>query len=177
MMSFSRDFSKFDFQFYRSLIQSTHIGAKHHFLSINSSLKWNINTETKEFFLILSKSHCFKITQNVAFAFWHFGIFTNFCPIKIEVSGYTVWPQASGFQKLAKMDHFWHFKLTFVYSKCKRSSLRSQCWMLNETFSVIFNHRAKLAIFGTKVVLLPQCVTYSRNRLEYRKMSQFFDRR
>ena len=25
--------------------------------------------------------------------------------------------------------HFWHFWLTFVYSKCKRSSLRSQCWM------------------------------------------------
>ena len=24
-----------------------------------------------------------------------------------------------------RIDHFWHF----VYSKCKRSSLRSQCWM------------------------------------------------
>ena len=23
--------------------------------------------------------------------------------------GNTVWPQASAFQKLAKMDHFWHF--------------------------------------------------------------------
>ena len=33
------------------------------------------------------------------------------------------------FKKLAKMDHFWHFFLTFVHSKCKRSSLRSQCWM------------------------------------------------
>ena len=27
------------------------------------------------------------------------------------------------------MDHFWHFSWTFVHSKCKRSSLRSQCWM------------------------------------------------
>ena len=35
--------------------------------------------------------------------------FTNFCPIKVDLSGNTVWPQASGFQKLAKMDHFWHF--------------------------------------------------------------------
>ena len=34
---------------------------------------------------------------------------TNICPIKTELSGNTVWPQASGFQKLAKMDHFWHF--------------------------------------------------------------------
>ena len=34
---------------------------------------------------------------------------TNFCPNKIDLSGNTVWPQASGFQKIAKMDHFWHF--------------------------------------------------------------------
>ena len=54
---------------------------------------------------------------------------TNFCPNKTDMSGNTVWPQASGYQKLAKMDHFWHFWLTFVHSKCKRSSLRSQCWM------------------------------------------------
>ena len=30
---------------------------------------------------------------------------TNFCPIKTDLSGNTVWPQASGFQKVAKMDH------------------------------------------------------------------------
>ena len=40
-----------------------------------------------------------KITQNVAF-------FTNFCPIRIDLSGNTVWPQALGFQKLTKMDNF-----------------------------------------------------------------------
>ena len=43
---------------------------------------------------------------------WIFSILafsTNFCPIKTDLSGNTVWPQASGFQKLAKMDHFWHF--------------------------------------------------------------------
>ena len=48
---------------------------------------------------------------------------TNFCPIKIDLSGNTV---DFKLQKLAKMDHFW---LTFVHSKCKCSSLRSQCWM------------------------------------------------
>ena len=53
----------------------------------------------------------------------------NFCPIKTDLSGNTVWPQASGFQKLAKTDQFLHFWLTFVHSKCKRSSLLSQCWM------------------------------------------------
>ena len=36
--------------------------------------------------------------------------FNNFCPIKSDLSGNTVWPQALGFQKLAKIDHFWHFK-------------------------------------------------------------------
>ena len=34
---------------------------------------------------------------------------TNFCPIKTDMSGNTVGPQASGFQKLPKMDLFWHF--------------------------------------------------------------------
>ena len=33
------------------------------------------------------------------------------------------------FQKITKIDHFWQFWWTFLHSKCKRSSLRSQCWM------------------------------------------------
>ena len=41
--------------------------------------------------------------------FWILAFSTNFCPIKTDLSGNTVWPQASDFQKLAKMDHFWHF--------------------------------------------------------------------
>ena len=41
--------------------------------------------------------------------FFSFGISTTFCPIKTDLSGNTIWPQASGFQKLAKMDNFWHF--------------------------------------------------------------------
>ena len=31
---------------------------------------------------------------------------TNFCPIKSDLSGNTVWPQASDFQKIAKTDLF-----------------------------------------------------------------------
>ena len=55
-------------------------------------------------------SHCLKITQNVAIEFLNFGIFPpKICPIKTDLSGNTVWLQASGFQKLSKMDHFWHF--------------------------------------------------------------------
>ena len=41
--------------------------------------------------------------------FWILAFSTNFCPIKTDLSGNTVWPQALGFQKLAKMDHFRHF--------------------------------------------------------------------
>ena len=33
---------------------------------------------------------------------------------------------------------FWHFWWTYVYSKCKLCSLRSQCWM--RLFPVIFKH-------------------------------------
>ena len=36
-------------------------------------------------------------------------ILANFCPIKSDLSGNTVWPQASDFQKLPKMDNYWHF--------------------------------------------------------------------
>ena len=73
--------------------------------------------------ILKGAAHCLKITQNVALAFS-----TSFCPIKTDLSGNTVWPQASGFQKLAKMDHFWHFYLTLVHSKCNCSSLRLQFW-------------------------------------------------
>ena len=41
--------------------------------------------------------------------FWILAFSTNFCHIEIDRSGNTVWLQASGFQKLAKLDHFWHF--------------------------------------------------------------------
>ena len=45
--------------------------------------------------------------------FFSFGIFYQFCPIKTDLSGNALWPQASGFQKLGKMDHFWHFLIIF----------------------------------------------------------------
>ena len=54
--------------------------------------------------------------------------FINFCTIKIDLSGNTVWLQGPDFDKLAKIDYFWHFQWTFVRSKCKCSSLRSECW-------------------------------------------------
>ena len=38
---------------------------------------------------------------------------TYFWPIKTDLSGNSVWPQALGFQKLAKLDHFWHFLMNF----------------------------------------------------------------
>ena len=49
-----------------------------------------------------SRTHCLKITQNVEFKFLNMAISTNFCPIKTDLSGNTVWQQGSGFQKLAK---------------------------------------------------------------------------
>ena len=85
-------------------------------------------------------SQCFKITQSVVFEFWILAFSTNFGPIKTDLSGNTVWPQAADFQKLAKMDNFCHFWLTYVHSKRKRSLLRSQCWM--RPFPVIFKHHA-----------------------------------
>ena len=82
---------------------------------------------------------------------------TNFCPIKTDLSGNTVWPKASGFQKLAKIDHSWPFLLTFVHSKCKRSLLRSQCSMiLFLWFSNTVVSWCCLVLYGrAKIVCLP----------------------
>ena len=70
-----------------------------------------------------------KLLKMSHYTFWVLAFFTNFCSIESDLSGNTVWPQASGFEKLAKMDNFWHFQFTFVHSKWKRNSLRLQCWM------------------------------------------------
>ena len=67
------------------------------------------------------------------FQFWHFP--PIFRPNESDLSGNTVWPQVSAFQKPAKIDYFWHFQLIFVHSKCKRSS---QCKM--RLLWVIFKH-------------------------------------
>ena len=67
--------------------------------------------------LLMMRIHIvWKLFKNVASHFSYLGIFHQF------LSGNTVWP-------LAKIDHFLHFWLTFVHSKYRRSSLRSQCWM------------------------------------------------
>ena len=44
----------------------------------------------------------------------------------------------SHFPNFSKLNYFWHFWKTFVHLICKRSSLRSQCWM--RLFSLIFKH-------------------------------------
>ena len=63
-----------------------------------------------------------KTTQNVAFLIFHL---RHFSPIFVllKLSGNTVWPQASGSQKLAKIDHFW------LFNELLSTPLRSQCWM------------------------------------------------
>ena len=54
-------------------------------------------------------AQCLKMTQNVAFEFFNFDTFRHFLSPKSDLSGNTVWPQASVFQKLAKMAIFGFF--------------------------------------------------------------------
>ena len=58
---------------------------------------------------IRTKHSVWKSPKMSHLQFFNFGISTNFCPIKSDLSGFTVWPQASYFQKLAKIAHFWPF--------------------------------------------------------------------
>ena len=82
-------------------------------LSSNSTLIFS--TEEAE-------THCLKITQNVAFDIFNFGIIHHFFPIKSDLSGNTVC-KLQAFKDLTKLTIFG------IFHQCKRSSLRSQCWM------------------------------------------------
>ena len=76
---------------------------------------------TQKLFRPRTWAQCLKITQNVAFKRFSILPFsTNFCLIKIDLSGNTFWPQAPAFKELAKQNWlFFAFEWTFVLSKCK----------------------------------------------------------
>ena len=53
--------------------------------------------------------HFHIVWKSLKMSHLNFGIFHQFLSIITDLSGNTVWPQASGFQKVAKIDQFWHF--------------------------------------------------------------------
>ena len=59
---------------------------------------------------------------------WILAFSTNFCPIKTDLSGNTVWQQASRFQKLAKLSIIDIFNE--LLSTQNINVVRSQCWMI-----------------------------------------------
>ena len=54
----------------------------------------------------IRKNLTWKLLKMLQLNFWILAFSTNFCPIKTDLSGNTVWQQALDFQKLAKMNHF-----------------------------------------------------------------------
>ena len=92
---------------------------------------------------------------------------TNSCPIKSDLSGDTVLPQASGCLKLVQMEYFYYLYWTFVHSKCKRSSLRSQCWMRKFSNTVIvvlllFKYCARIELSFKKIFTMLSFISFSR---------------
>ena len=70
----------------------------------------NLEHIVVEFSPFFSLSHTvWKILKMSHLKLWILAFSTNFCPIKTDLSGITVWPQALGFQKFDKMDYFLHF--------------------------------------------------------------------
>ena len=58
-----------------------------------------------QFLILLQHLHIvWKLLKMSHLIFLILAFLTNFCPIKTDLSGNTVWQQALGFQKLAKMD-------------------------------------------------------------------------
>ena len=63
---------------------------------------------------------------------------TNFCPTKIDLSGNTVWPQASRFQKHAKLTIFGLFNLLLsIHNINVARFFRNVVW---DFFFIIFKH-------------------------------------
>ena len=90
------------------------------FLNVNAStheIAWNIPNKLPSY---LQKKvnaqkiqyryefrHTFTLFENYSKCIiWILAFSTNFCPIKTDMSGNTIWPQASVFQKLAKSTIF-----------------------------------------------------------------------
>ena len=63
----------------------------------------------KKTILVCPSVHTFK--KLLKCLVWILAFSTNFCPIDIDLSGNTVWPQASVFQKLTKMNIFGLFNI------------------------------------------------------------------
>ena len=94
-------------------------------LSVLSAMKITQNTQCSTSPLKLSKQ-CIKRSQNASIfnfpnehSVWKspkmsqlivsiLAFSANFWPIKTDMSGNSVWPQALSFQKLVKLDHFWN---------------------------------------------------------------------
>ena len=79
-----------------------------HFSDHRSKLPHS-NTATSVSKTTASPHRVWKLLKVWKCRIWILASSINFCPIKIDLSGNTVWPQVSGLQKLAKMNHFWHF--------------------------------------------------------------------
>ena len=96
-----------------NLEQHCRTAVKPEFLKVH--LPWRIIENKKveqKWFPKLIKVRCKMFENNSKYCIWFFfqsWHFRNFCPIKTDLSGNTVWPQASGFQNLVKIDHFLTF--------------------------------------------------------------------
>ena len=86
--------------------------------------------------LFCTKAQWLQIIFIVAFEFFNFAFSSIFVQLKLT---YLVT------LRFSKTRQNWPFWWTFVYSKCKYSTLRSQWWM---RLLLIFKHRAKKAFLG-----------------------------
>ena len=66
--------------------------------------------------------------------------------LKIDLSGSTVWPQASFYEKLVKLAIFWHFLIDFCLRKMYARYARH---VKNETFFAIFKLDVFCHLLGT----------------------------
>ena len=99
-------------------------------MKVKSVLRWHLWSYT---YLpsVIKTEHCIDVIIHIVckslktshLYFSILAIFSNYCSIKIDLSGNTVWPRASVFQKLAKLTIFGIFNELLSTKMCKCSSL------------------------------------------------------
>ena len=83
---------------------------------------------------------------------------TNFSSFESDLSGNNFWPQASGFQKLAKMKYFWHSWLDFFARNVQWDffcdfQTSCVCFSLCDFSTTAFGHYLAFRAFSRALVL------------------------
>ena len=107
------------------------------------------------------------------FNFFNLAFFANFCPIKIDLSGNTVWPQASRFKKLSIFGIFNRLLSTQNVNVARFArnvewdffcDFQTLCyipnWLISDLYHILHHHHHHMPSSASHGTLRPHCSTF-----------------